>query len=222
MRYSGGKGKSYPQLLNLMPPHDTYVETHLGGGAVMRHTRPAKRQIGIDIDPVVIAKWQEIPDRPCEVICANALQYLGGLAVDKNTLIYADPPYVGSTRKRSRVYRFDYTDDDHERLIECLCAKPCLVMLSGYDSELYKQRLSGWTKISFPAKTHTGIREESVWLNFDPPNRLHDSTHLGKSFREREVIKKRRTRLQIRIGNLPVIEQHSLLTWLQCQLDEVP
>jgi DNA adenine methylase len=222
MRYSGGKGKSYPHLLNLMPPHKTYIESHLGGGAVMRHKRPAQRQIGIEIDPSVVAKWMEIADLPCEVICADAVQYLSEAAVDENTLIYADPPYVGSTRRRSRVYRFDYTDADHERLIECLRAKPCMVMLSGYDSELYQRQLIGWTRVSFRAKTHTSIRDESVWLNYEPPNRLHDSTRLGNSFREREVIKKRRTRLQSRIGGLPVIEQHSLLTWLQCHLEETP
>jgi DNA adenine methylase len=97
-----------------------------------------------------------------------------------------------------------------------------MVMLSGYDSELYQRQLIGWTRVSFRAKTHTSIRDESVWLNYEPPNRLHDSTRLGNSFREREVIKKRRTRLQSRIGGLPVIEQHSLLTWLQCHLEETP
>ena len=35
MRYDGGKGACYRQLINLMPPHRRYVETHLGGGAVI-------------------------------------------------------------------------------------------------------------------------------------------------------------------------------------------
>lgn len=215
-----GKGKSYPHLLNLMPPHETYIESHLGGGAVMRHKRAARQQIGIDIDPSVIAKWGAISNRPCEIVCADAVCYLNAIAVDKDTLIYADPPYLRSTRRRPRVYRYDYSDEDHKRLIACLHSKPCMVMLSGYQNELYERQLIGWKKVSFHAKTHADVREESVWMNFDPPSRLHDSNHLGGSFREREVIKRRRLRLQSRIGELSAIEQHSVLEWLQHQLKE--
>lgn len=220
MRYSGGKGKSYPHLLNLMPPHRTYIETHLGGGAVMRHKRAAQYQIGIDVDPLIVGKWNKMQDRPCEIVCADAVSYLTKQTVDEKTLIYADPPYVPSTRKRSRVYRHDYTDGDHERLIACLCTMPCMVMISGYDSELYRSLLGGWTRVSFRAKTHTDVREESVWLNFEPPRHLHDSNYLGRSFREREAIKRRRNRIQSRIEGLSGIEQHSLLAWLQHQLEE--
>ncbi|MBS0352463.1 MAG: DNA adenine methylase, partial [Proteobacteria bacterium] len=48
MSYPGGKGKCYQRLINLMPPHETYIETHLGSGAVLRNKRPAKTTIGID------------------------------------------------------------------------------------------------------------------------------------------------------------------------------
>ena len=39
MRYPGGKGKTYHQIINLLPPHKTYIETHLGGGAVVIRNR---------------------------------------------------------------------------------------------------------------------------------------------------------------------------------------
>lgn len=48
----------YQKIINLMPPHDTYVETHLGGGSIMRHKKPARQNIGIDIDPKVIRAWK--------------------------------------------------------------------------------------------------------------------------------------------------------------------
>jgi hypothetical protein len=35
----------------MMPPHDTYIETHLGGGAVMRNKPSARNNIAINIDP---------------------------------------------------------------------------------------------------------------------------------------------------------------------------
>ena len=39
MRYPGGKGKCYQHIINLMPMHDTYIETHLGGGEPYRVCR---------------------------------------------------------------------------------------------------------------------------------------------------------------------------------------
>jgi DNA adenine methylase len=53
MTYPGGKAGSgvYQTLINLMPPHDVYIEPFLGGGAVMRLKRPAAVNIGIDLDP---------------------------------------------------------------------------------------------------------------------------------------------------------------------------
>ncbi len=45
------------RLVSLMPPHRTYVEGFLGGGALLRRKRPAALSIGIDLDPTVIAAW---------------------------------------------------------------------------------------------------------------------------------------------------------------------
>lgn len=220
MRYPGGKGKSYQHLINLMPPHETYIESHLGGGAVMRHKLPARRQIGIDIDPKVFANWKALPVVPCEIVCGDATRYLNELTVDQSTLIYADPPYLPSTRKRPRVYKFDYTAHDHEALIHCLLQKRCMVMISGYESELYSSLLGSWSKVTFSAKTHSGVRRECVWINYKLPRRLHDARHLGNGFREREVVRRRRSRLRAHIQRISQPEQYELLVWLRSQLEE--
>ena len=49
--YFGSKAASglYQNIIAMMPPHDTYIETHLGGGAVMRNKPPARNNIAIDI-----------------------------------------------------------------------------------------------------------------------------------------------------------------------------
>ena len=52
MGYFGSKattGLCQP-LIAMMPPHSTYIETHLGGGAIMKRKPPALRNIGIDVD----------------------------------------------------------------------------------------------------------------------------------------------------------------------------
>lgn len=54
MQYPGGKGSHYHKIINLMPPHDTYIELYLGGGSVMRAKRPARLNIGVEINPAVL------------------------------------------------------------------------------------------------------------------------------------------------------------------------
>lgn len=52
MSYLGSKAASgvYQKIIAEMPPHDTYIETHLGSGAVMFFKPPAKRNYGADLD----------------------------------------------------------------------------------------------------------------------------------------------------------------------------
>jgi len=214
MRYPGGKGKCFQHLINLMPPHGTYIESHLGGGAVLRNKLPAKRSVGIDKDPQVISKWQLSYPQICELVEADAADYLHRYKYDGNELVYADPPYLSSTRRRARVYTCDYTSSEHEQLLSVIRQLPCMVMISGYDNELYNDALAGWRKETFFAKTHIDVRQESVWLNFEPPRQLHDSTHLGANFRERQTIKRRQQRLRERIQSMNPLERNELLQWL--------
>lgn len=56
MTYLGSKAASgvFQKIIAEMPPHDTYIETHTGGGAVMLRKPPARRNWGIDIDPLTV------------------------------------------------------------------------------------------------------------------------------------------------------------------------
>jgi len=62
MTYPGGKAGAgvYQTIINLMPPHNVYIEPFLGGGAIMRMKRPARLNIGVDlVDP------SELPMQSC-------------------------------------------------------------------------------------------------------------------------------------------------------------
>ncbi|CAI8884369.1 DNA adenine methylase [Pseudomonas sp. IT-P395] len=217
MRYPGGKGKCYQHLINLMPPHQTYIESHLGGGAVMRNKKPAQRSIGIDLDAKVIDRWHAELPGVCELKKTDALGFLENFEFTGDELVYVDPPYVPHTRRRAKVYRCDYSEADHVRLLHLLKTLPCKVMLSGYDNELYDEQLVGWHKVKFQTKTHVDVREEVVWMNFEPPARLHDSRYMGATFRDRQTIQRRQARLRDRIDSMSAAERYDLLQWMQEQ-----
>lgn len=84
-------------------------------------------------------------------------------------LIYADPPYVLSTRKK-RQYNVEMANDSqHVELLETLLSHPGPVMLSGYDNELYDGMLQGWQKLHHKAQSEGGSpRVETLWLNYEP------------------------------------------------------
>jgi DNA adenine methylase len=220
MRYPGGKGKVYQRIINLLPPHKTYLETHLGGGAVLRHKKQAPKSVAIDLDPVVIRRWQQSFPALASYFVADAADFLSQWPFTGDEVLYCDPPYLPSTRLRARVYRYDYEEADHLRLLELLRSLPCKILISGYPSNLYNAQLTGWNTETFSAKTHAGLRTEKLWFNFPAPMRLHDARYLGADFRKREIVKRRLQRLKNRISLLSPPEQHCVLEWLADHLQE--
>lgn len=215
--YPGGKGASYRHLINLMPKHDTYIETHLGGGAVLRHKQSAKRNIGIDIDMKVINVWRERYHVGLELYCMDAVEFLQQYPFIGDELVYCDPPYLLETRRGGKIYRHEYHAKDHVRLLEVIKALPCAVMISGYDNPLYRDMLPDWQTYSFEVATQNGKATETVWFNYPFPQYLHDTRFLGKDFREREKIRRRTDNLKRKISALPQHELSAIWGWMQEQ-----
>lgn len=314
--YDGGKGNLYQKFINLIPPHHTYIEPFLGGGAIMRHKRPARLNIGLDLDQRVIAHWSNAisddtaessaltiaPETPAEAtmgapidrngdgagsacmtmeahpakngdteakastgrmndtaeslvppmlanlatngehreaaaivkisdgaiiksdgaswqfIQTDALPFLESYAFAGNEFVYADPPYLMSTRSNQRpLYLHEFhTEGEHEQLLTLLKRLPCQVMISGYWSELYSSRLSGWHTAVFTAYTRANKQvEEWVWMNYPEPTALHDYRYLGDGFRERERIKRKKGRWVNRLKQMNILERQALLSAIE-------
>lgn len=85
---------------------------------------------------------------------------------DEEVLIYADPPYVKSTRARRKGYEHDSSDDLHVRLAQALNEHRGYVVVCGYDNDLYDELYSGWYKDSKLSRTNgSGSRVETVWMS---------------------------------------------------------
>ena len=175
-------------IIALMPPHDTYIETHLGGGAIMRRKPAARHNIGIDLDARALERLQ--CDYPVEKIHGCAHRFLAEYPFQGRELIYCDPPYLKHTRTSQRRYRFDYAEADHIALLALLKRLPCQVILSGYPSALYDEQLGDWHTLELQVMNQAGVRTEKLWFNFTP-ERLFWAGFAGKNFTDRQRIKRK-------------------------------
>jgi DNA adenine methylase len=133
------------------------------------------------------------------------------------TLVYCDPPYLMSTRSAARkIYEHEFSDVHHRQFLRCVRSLRARVMVSGYWSELYARELQGWDSIQFQSMTRGGRpATEWLWFNYARPVELHDYQHLGKDFRERERIKRKKLRWSRRLERMPELEKQALYAALQ-------
>lgn len=92
-----------------------------------------------------------------------------------NTLYYLDPPYVHATRHTTAEYgEQEMHDEKHVELLDLLLTLKGKVMLSGYPSPLYDEKLAHWHKVDFDLPNNSAAGDskermtERVWCNFAP------------------------------------------------------
>ena len=226
MEYPGGKGNLYQQIINLIPPHRVYIETHLGGGAILRHKMPARHNVGLDLDRAALAQMRahlagngDTSGIEFFLVNTDATEWLRAYPFQGDEFVYADPPYLMETRRQHRqLYRYEYTEQQHTDLLDILTGMPCKVMVSGYWSDLYAKKLAHWHTTSFDVRTRGGSwATEYLWMNYATPTRLHDYRYLGDNYRERERIKRKKARWVNRLKRMDLLERRAILS----AIDEV-
>jgi hypothetical protein len=227
VRFPGGKNKSgtYQRIINLMPPHRVYIEPFLGSGAILRMKRPAVESIGLDLAPAAIAAYKDTGSPAAAVLeVGDALAFLASYRFRGDELVYCDPPYLHATRTWGSLDQYagcEMSDAAHRRFLGIIRKIPAMVLVSGYRSQMYDTALAGWTSAEFRAYTRMHQeRTECLWFNYPMPTRLHDYRYLGEGYRERERIKRKKTRWARRLAQMPVMERQALLAALD-SLDEL-
>lgn len=123
--------------------------------------------------------WCNLPEK-----IMQAAERLRGVQIDnmpaieliqrfnfENVLIYCDPPYMLETR-HGKQYRCEMTDQEHEKLLAILLEHKGKVLISGYDTDLYKSMLTGWNRYETIAYSQVcSKKNEVLWINYDPPAR---------------------------------------------------
>lgn len=259
LNYPGSKWSMARMIIDLMPSHKTYLETHFGSGAVyfnkdkaivstindkddrlinmfqqlrdnenhlvksimltpysraeyelskeisLNKLEDARRMLvrcwfaiggktNADVGwrrninwngPYNTYEWKDLPDRlkvaanklkDAQIECKDAAELVMEHINDSDVLIYADPPYLDSTRV-SKHYANEMDDHQHISLLNALKKHSGPVLLSGYDSQLYRDLLEGWYTVKKDAQigitnSKKRVVQEVVWCNFEPPAQL--------------------------------------------------
>ena len=90
----------------------------------------------------------------------------------ERTCFYLDPPYLPSTRAAPEVYQHEMTEAQHFDLLEQIKCVKGKVLLSGYRSAMYDDRLAMWNRHDFVVPNNAAggdskrAMTECVWCNF--------------------------------------------------------
>lgn len=118
--------------------------------------------------------WNYLPDtilECCERLKNAQIENVDGIELIKrynhpDTLIYCDPPYLPSLRKKN-MYSYEFGESKHVELIKTLKQSQSKVVISGYGSALYDDLLSDWRTDTKLTTAQMGLhRVEKIWMNF--------------------------------------------------------
>lgn len=122
--------------------------------------------------PRMPEQWSKVPDRVyavaerlkgAQIECMEAVKLIQKYN-DSRCLVYADPPYMPETRRKG-IYAVEMDERQHEVLLGVLEDHKGSVVLSGYDNQLYNDRLKGWQRIEKKSSVERGqSRIEVMWI----------------------------------------------------------
>lgn len=123
------------------------------------------------------ALWNDLPENilsVCErlknVIIENARATQVMQQHDReDTLIYLDPPYLHDTRQTNNAYAHEMSEREHEFLLELMKKSKSMMIISGYDNDLYNDMLQGWAKstrqTAASSQNGSATRNEVLWIS---------------------------------------------------------
>ncbi len=85
----------------------------------------------------------------------------------KDALHYLDPPYMAEARCRQwrhTAYKNEFPKEKHEQLLDVANDLEGAVVISGYSTPLYEQKLAHWQRVEKDARTTAANKIEVLWI----------------------------------------------------------
>jgi len=101
--------------------------------------------------PLICDRLQKV-----EVYSKDALELVEEHASNQMMLMYLDPPYLFKTRTAKSVYDCEMTDEEHKNLADKVKKVEGCVVISGYDSPLYRQLYHNWRWLTKEVPNNSG------------------------------------------------------------------
>jgi len=183
-------------LVNNLPLSDRYFSLFFGGGGLENSIYTSGAHfISSEINPY--CKKYENPHQ--SIIEFNDYKVLiESFVFTRSDFIFADPPYMFSTRKsRKKYYKFDFTSHDHIEFLNYMISLKSKIMITHPDCELYSSKLSKWKKTNFSYMTRGGKFHDCLYTNYTigSATELLCYDCLGVDFIDRQRIKRQRTNI---------------------------
>jgi DNA adenine methylase len=148
------------------------------GKAFSRTIDRVRREMADSVSAYLSAIDKQLPLvierlRTVEISCRPAIDVIKRLDAP-DTLIYADPPYLPSTRQSNSrdLYAHEMSEDDHRELATVLNSCKSRVIVSGYPSSLYDELYGDWRVVEFDLPNNAAggkakaRKKERLWLNW--------------------------------------------------------
>ena len=96
----------------------------------------------------------------------------------RRAVVLLDPPYLPTTRVSAKVYRHEFTHDNHRRLLALATRSRAKTVICGYADDLYEEALAGWNRVEMKGRSFANpcgsggkrpTRTLVLWANFDLP-----------------------------------------------------
>ena len=168
-------GSYEPDADPLEQARRTLVRSFMGFGSNGLHQKTGFRANSNRSGTTPAHDWMNYPDA-----LRVTIQRLRGVVIENrdamacmkqhdtpDTLHYADPPYVFSTRSDDKAdYPHEMTDDQHADFARDLKDLKGMVIVSGYRSDHYDTLFKGWRRVDKAARADGAAKRiESLWLS---------------------------------------------------------
>lgn len=132
--------------------------------------------------PRCATMWNDLPEtiiECCGRIKQAQIENIDAIELIKrynsaDTLIYCDPPYLSSLRKKN-MYKCELDLSYHNELLCVIKDSKAKIIISGYDNDLYNKKLSDWYCDETDTIAQMGLkRREKIWMNYAYNKTLFD------------------------------------------------
>lgn len=199
-------------IINIMPPHEVFIELFLGSGGIMSMKDKAQLNIGCDLNTEIANSWKQLQgtqyrffNLPARVVASIYSRS------HKKILFYADPPYTFFRKTKRNIYKHEMSNQDHIDLCNIAANSKHNWIISGYECDLYNLLLPDWNKQTKVVNVQGKKAVECIWYNFPAPVDIHDYRYLGKNRTDRQRIKRKVESWKRSFNELPVLEQKLIL-----------